>query len=75
MLPSLLTRDIQDGLKQFLTTGFEPSDHHLHGLMARFVARRPLTFGQTGHEGAPTGHEQDRARPGRIPALSCQGLE
>ena len=22
-----------------LTTGFEPSDHHLHGLMARFVAR------------------------------------
>ena len=39
MLPSLLTRDIQDGLKQFLTTGFEPSDHHLHGLMTRFVAR------------------------------------
>ena len=39
MLPSLLARDIQDGLKQFLITGFEPSDHHLHGLMARFVAR------------------------------------
>ncbi|MBC7704127.1 MAG: DEAD/DEAH box helicase [Rhodoferax sp.] len=39
MLPSLLARDIQDGLKQFLTTGFEPSDHHLHGLMTRFVAR------------------------------------
>ena len=38
MLPSLLTRDIQDGLKQFLITGFEPSDHHLHGMMARFVA-------------------------------------
>ena len=39
MLLSLLTRDVQDGLKQFLTTGFEPSDHHLHGLMTRFVAR------------------------------------
>ena len=26
-------------MKQFLTTGFEPSVHHLHGLMARFVAR------------------------------------
>ena len=39
MLPSLLTRDIQDGLKQFLVTGFEPADHHLHGLMARFVSR------------------------------------
>lgn len=37
MLPSLLTRDIQDGLKQFLVTGFEPSDGHLHGLMSRFV--------------------------------------
>lgn len=37
MLPSLLTRDIQDGLKQFLVTGFEPSDGHFHGLMSRFV--------------------------------------
>ena len=37
MLPSLLTRDIQDGIKQFLVTGFEPSDAHLHGLMSRFV--------------------------------------
>lgn len=39
MLPCFLTRGIQDGLKQFLTTGFEPSDHYLHGLMSRFVAR------------------------------------
>ena len=51
MLPSLLTRDIQDGLKQFLITGFEPTDHHLHGLMARFVstcccARRTGSYGQ-----------------------------
>ena len=37
MLPSLLTRDIQDGLKQFLVTGFEPSDQHFRGLMSRFV--------------------------------------
>jgi len=38
MLPSLLTRDIREGIKQFLVTGFEPSDQHLNGLMARFVA-------------------------------------
>ena len=31
MLPSLLTRDIQDGLKPFLTIGFEPSDHPCTG--------------------------------------------
>jgi DEAD/DEAH box helicase domain-containing protein len=37
MLPSLLTRDIQEGLKQFLVTGFEPADGHFHGLMSRFV--------------------------------------
>jgi hypothetical protein len=37
MLPSLLTRDIQEGLKQFLATGFEPADGHFHGLMSRFV--------------------------------------
>ena len=37
--PSRLTRDIQDGLKQILTTGFEPSDWHLHGLVSHFVAR------------------------------------
>jgi DEAD/DEAH box helicase domain-containing protein len=38
MLPSLMTRDIQEGIKQFLVTGFEPSDHHLHGPMSRFVS-------------------------------------
>lgn len=37
MLPSLLTRDIQQGLQQFPVTGFEPSDNFLHGLMGRFV--------------------------------------
>jgi DEAD/DEAH box helicase domain-containing protein len=37
MLPSLLARDIQQGLQQFLVTGFEPSDDFLHGLMRRFV--------------------------------------
>lgn len=37
MLPSLLARDIQQGLQQFLITGFEPSDDFLHGLMRRFV--------------------------------------
>ena len=37
MLPSLLARDIQQGLQQFLITGFEPSDDFLHGLMQRFV--------------------------------------
>jgi DEAD/DEAH box helicase domain-containing protein len=38
MLPSLLARDVQQGIKQFLITGFEPSDDFLHGLMRRFVA-------------------------------------
>ncbi|HRH75889.1 MAG TPA: DEAD/DEAH box helicase, partial [Cellvibrionaceae bacterium] len=37
MLPSLLTRDIQQGIKQFLITGFEPSDPFFSGLMQRFV--------------------------------------
>ena len=37
MLPSLLARDIQQGLQQFLITGFEPSDDFLHGLISRFV--------------------------------------
>lgn len=37
MLPSLLARDIQQGLEQFLVAGFEPSDDFLHGLMSRFV--------------------------------------
>ena len=37
MLPSLLARDIQQGLKQFLVAGFEPADAFMHGLMSRFV--------------------------------------
>ena len=37
MLPSLLARDIQTGLKQFLVSGFEPADAFMHGLMSRFV--------------------------------------
>lgn len=37
MLPSLLARDIQQGLQQFLINGYEPSDDFLHGLMQRFV--------------------------------------
>jgi len=37
MLPSLLARDIQAGLKQFLVAGFEPADDFMHGLMSRFV--------------------------------------
>ena len=37
MLPSLLARDIQNGLKEFLVSGFEPADTFMHGLMGRFV--------------------------------------
>ncbi len=37
MLPSLLSRDIQAGLKQFLVSAFEPADTFCNGLMARFV--------------------------------------
>jgi len=37
MLPSLLAKDIQEGLRQFLITGFEASDDFMHGLMRRFV--------------------------------------
>lgn len=37
MLPSLLAREIQNGLKQFLTTGFEPSDPLFSGVMQRFT--------------------------------------
>ena len=37
MLPSLLARDIQTGLKQFLVAGFEPADAFMHGLMTRFT--------------------------------------
>jgi DEAD/DEAH box helicase domain-containing protein len=38
MLPSLLARDLQKGLEQFLLTGFEASDAFMHGLVGRFVA-------------------------------------
>ena len=37
MLPSLLAKDIQTGLKNFLVSAFEPADPFLHGLMSRFV--------------------------------------
>ena len=37
MLPSLLARDIQKGLEQFLLTGFEASDAFMHGVLQRFV--------------------------------------
>ncbi|TCP15937.1 DEAD/DEAH box helicase [Simplicispira metamorpha] len=37
MLPSLLARDIQTGLKQFLVSAYEPADAFSHGLMGRFV--------------------------------------
>jgi DEAD/DEAH box helicase domain-containing protein len=37
MLPSLLAKDIQEGLRQFLTTGFEASDDFMGGIMERFV--------------------------------------
>ena len=38
MLPSLLARDIQQGIQHFLITGFEPADGFFHGVMHRFVA-------------------------------------
>lgn len=41
MLPSLLIRDIQQGLKQFLVTGFDPSDDFFRGLMRRFAEHEP----------------------------------
>ena len=37
MLPSLLAHDIQQGITQFLITGFEPADGFFHGVMHRFV--------------------------------------
>lgn len=37
MLPSLLAREVQTGLKQFLTVGFEPSDPRFAGVMERFT--------------------------------------
>jgi DEAD/DEAH box helicase domain-containing protein len=37
MLPSLLAREVQNGLKQFLTVGFEPSDSLFSGVVERFT--------------------------------------
>jgi DEAD/DEAH box helicase domain-containing protein len=37
MLPSLLAREVQNGLKQFLTSGFEPSDQLFAGVIQRFT--------------------------------------
>ena len=37
MLPSLLAREVQTGLKQFLTVGFEPSDPMFAGVVERFT--------------------------------------
>lgn len=37
MLPSLLAKDIQTSLKQFLVAAYEPADPFMHGLMSRFV--------------------------------------
>jgi DEAD/DEAH box helicase domain-containing protein len=37
MLPSLFAREIQHGLKSFLSTGFEPSDPFFSGIMKRFT--------------------------------------
>jgi DEAD/DEAH box helicase domain-containing protein len=37
MLPSLLARDIQKGLEQFLLTSFEASDDFMHGVVQRYV--------------------------------------
>jgi DEAD/DEAH box helicase domain-containing protein len=41
MLPSLLAREIQNGIKHFLTTGFEPSDPLFAGVMRRFTEDEP----------------------------------
>lgn len=38
MLPSLLAREIQDGLKHFLRTAYEPADPRFAGVMQRFTA-------------------------------------
>ena len=67
MLPSLLARDIQHGLQQFLITGFEPFDDFLHGLISRFVQEPagwpkgpylqvglPFTVGAAGRNFFPT---------------------
>jgi DEAD/DEAH box helicase domain-containing protein len=37
MLPSLLAREVQSGLKHFLTAAYEPSDLHFAGIVERFT--------------------------------------
>ena len=37
MLPSLLAREIQNGVRHFLTSGFEPSDPLFAGVVQRFI--------------------------------------
>jgi len=39
MLPSLLTRDIQTGLRQYLLFAYEPTDMFFKGIMERFLDR------------------------------------
>lgn len=41
MLPSLLANEIQNGLQQFLITGFEPSDPLFSGVIRRFADNAP----------------------------------
>ena len=50
MLPSLLAREVQTGLKQFLTAGFEPSDALFAGVIERFTndASRWMNYVQLG---------------------------
>lgn len=37
VLPSLLAREIQNGVRHFLTSGFEPSDPLFAGVVQRFI--------------------------------------
>jgi hypothetical protein len=37
MLPSLVAQEIREGLRQFLVTGFEPSNAGFRGLVQRFL--------------------------------------
>ena len=40
MLPSLVAQEIREGLRQFLVTGFEPSNVGFRGLVGRFLEQR-----------------------------------
>src|SRR2546430_934356 len=64
MLPSLLAHDIQQGIKQFLITGFEPADGFFHGVMRRFVDNEPAWMkGPYLQVGLPFRHDS-AGRPG-----------